>query len=108
MFVMTPPALIYLGMGLIVARIMLDGTNTHGFTWLQWLQFLVDAARITLLWPLVLLIEKVETWLKSDSIDQPSSVILFPDDQSKNFSEPENSEGALIPGRPGDDRTNQS
>ena len=108
MFVMTPPALIYLGMGLIVAWIMLDGTQFRDFTWLQWLQFLVDAARITLLWPLVLLIEKIETWLKSDSIGQPSSVILFPDDQSENLKEPENSDGALIPDRPGDDRTNQS
>ena len=66
----SPPALIYLGMGLILARILLDGTNTRGFTWLQWLQFLVDAARIVMLWPLVLFIEKFEAWLKSDSSDE--------------------------------------
>jgi hypothetical protein len=62
---MTPPTLVYLGMGLVVARIMLDGRQTRGLTWLQWLQYLVDAARITLLWPLVLLVEKVSTWLRA-------------------------------------------
>jgi hypothetical protein len=64
------PALVYIGMGLVTARIQLDGMNTRGFTWLQWLQFLVDAARIVMLWPLVLFIEKFETWLKSDSTDE--------------------------------------
>ena len=59
------PALIYLAMGLVVARIMLEGTRTRGLTWLQWLQFLVDAARIVVLWPLVLFLEKLESWLKS-------------------------------------------
>ena len=62
---MTPPVLVYLACGLLVARIKLDGTLTRGYTWLQWLQFLFDAARITLLWPLVLLIEKVTIWLKA-------------------------------------------
>jgi hypothetical protein len=66
----SPPALIYLGMGLVLARILLDGTNTRGYTWLQWLQFLVNAARIVMLWPLILFIEKFETWLKSDSKDE--------------------------------------
>lgn len=65
----SPPALIYLGMGLMIARIQLEGVNTRGFTWLQWLQFLVDAARIVMLWPLVLFIEKFEAWLKSGSTD---------------------------------------
>jgi hypothetical protein len=64
------PALIYIGMGLVIARIMLEGTRTRGLTWLQWLQFLVDAARIVLLWPLVLFIEKLEAWLKPDSNDE--------------------------------------
>jgi hypothetical protein len=64
------PALIYIGMGLVIARIMLDGTSTRGFRWLQWLQFLVDAARIVLLWPLVLFLEKFEAWLKSSSKDE--------------------------------------
>jgi len=64
------PALVYLGMGLVMARILLDGTNTRRFTWLQWLQFLVDALRIVLLWPLVLFIEKLETWLKPPSDDE--------------------------------------
>jgi hypothetical protein len=69
---MTPPALVYLGMGLLVARIILDGTRTRGFTWLQWLQFLFNAARLTLLWPLVLLIDKVMIWLKATAEVQPA------------------------------------
>jgi hypothetical protein len=64
------PALIYIGMGLMIARIQLGDTNTRGFNWLQWLQFLVDAGRIVMLWPLVLFIEKFEGWLKSDSSDE--------------------------------------
>jgi hypothetical protein len=63
------PVLIYLAMGLMIARIHLGDTNTRKFTWLQWLQFLVDGARIVMLWPLVLFIEKFETWLKSGSSD---------------------------------------
>jgi len=66
----SPPALIYIGMGLMIARIQLGDTNIRGFNWLQWLQFLVDAARIVMLWPLVLFIEKFEAWLKSDSSDE--------------------------------------
>ncbi len=64
------PALIYIAMGLVMARIILDRKSTRGFNWLQWLQYLVDAARIVLLWPLVLFIEKFEAWLKSDSSDE--------------------------------------
>jgi len=66
----SPPVLIYLGIGLVLARILLDGTHTRQFNWLQWLQFLVNAARIVMLWPLVLFIEKFEAWLKSDSSDE--------------------------------------
>ena len=66
----SPPALIYLGMGLVLARILLDGKSIRGFGWLQWLQYLVDAARIVMLWPLVLFIERFEAWLKSDSSDE--------------------------------------
>jgi len=62
----SPIALIYLGMGLLMARILLEGTHTRKFTRLQWLQFLLDGARITLLWPLVLFLEKFERWLKHD------------------------------------------
>lgn len=64
------PTLIYIGMGIAIARIQLGGTNTRGFNWLQWLQLLVDAARIILLWPLVLFVEKFQSWLKSDSSDE--------------------------------------
>jgi hypothetical protein len=73
---MTPPALVYLGMGLLVARIYLEGTRTRGYTWLQWLQFLFNAARLTLLWPLVLLIEKVVTWLKATAEAQTAPLPL--------------------------------
>ena len=64
------PALIYVAMGLVIARIMLDGKSTRGFNWLKWLQYLVDAARIVLLWPLVLFIEKLGAWLKPGSHDE--------------------------------------
>jgi hypothetical protein len=67
---LSAPALLYLAMGLVIARILLENTTTRGFTWLQWLQFLVDAARIVMLWPLVLFMEKFESWLKSDSSDE--------------------------------------
>ena len=84
---MTPPALVYLGMGLLVARIMLDGTKTRGFTPLQWAQFLVDAARITLLWPLVLLIDKLETWLKSGPARVEETVIVIPSQNAEKIAE---------------------
>ncbi|MBI5301403.1 MAG: hypothetical protein HY868_04630 [Chloroflexi bacterium] len=61
---MSPPALIYLAMGVLIAYIHLEGTNTKRLNWLEWLQFLVNALRIVLLWPLVLFIEKLEKWLK--------------------------------------------
>jgi len=54
----------------MLARILLEGTNTRGYNWLKWLQFLIDAARIIMLWPLVLFIEKFESWLKSDPSDE--------------------------------------
>jgi hypothetical protein len=42
----------------------------RGFNWLKWLQFLVDAGRIVMLWPLVLFIEKLEAWLKPAPTDE--------------------------------------
>ncbi|MFZ6027509.1 MAG: hypothetical protein ACOYYS_07310 [Chloroflexota bacterium] len=60
----SPPALLYLGMGLVTARILLEGTRTRGLKWLEWLQLLIKAASITLLWPLVLFLERFEAWLK--------------------------------------------
>lgn len=87
---MTEPAIVYLGIGLIVARIQLDGKRTRGFTWLQWLQFLVDAARIVLLWPLVLLVEKVVNWLKTDTIPEHLQAELVSEkrDEFSPVSEP--------------------
>ena len=61
---MSIPEWIYLAMGAMVARILLDGTSTRGFSRLRWLQFIFEVVRIMILWPLVLFIEKVEAWLK--------------------------------------------
>ena len=61
---MSIPEWIYLAMGAMIARILLDGTSTRGFSRLQWLQFIFDVVRIVFLWPLVLFVEKVEAWLK--------------------------------------------
>jgi cell division protein FtsW (lipid II flippase) len=60
----SPPVLIYIGMGLITARILLAKIDLRRLTRLEWLQFLVKAGSIVLLWPLVLFLEKFETWLK--------------------------------------------
>jgi hypothetical protein len=65
----SPPVLIYIGMGLIIARIMLAKTNLRSLKWLEWLQFLVQAGSLVLLWPLFLFIEKFEVWLKSSEED---------------------------------------
>ncbi len=63
----SPAALIYIGMGAMIARIQLDGFDMRGKKWLEWLQYLVRAASIVLLWPLVLFLEKFEIWLHSAS-----------------------------------------
>ncbi|MEI7850158.1 MAG: hypothetical protein WCK35_30485 [Chloroflexota bacterium] len=61
----SPAALIYIGMGAMIAKILVENPVQHKKTWLEWLQFLVKAGSIVLLWPLVLFIEKFELWLKS-------------------------------------------
>ncbi len=61
----SPPVLVYLGMGLMSARILLEQETLRGINWLQWLQFFVRAGSIVLLWPLVLFIDKFEHWVKS-------------------------------------------
>ena len=58
------PVIIYVVMGAFITRIQLDKTNTRGFSWLQWLQFGVDVLRIVFMWPLVLFIEKSQSWLE--------------------------------------------
>jgi hypothetical protein len=88
---MTPPALVYLGMGMLLSRILLDGTQTRGYSSLQWMQFLFNVVRITLLWPLVLLIEKVEVWLKSDT-EMPMNMLVSEKNVQKN--EERSSDGA--------------
>lgn len=60
----SPAVLIYIGMGAVVAKISFEG-SARSKTWLEWLQFLVRAGSIVLLWPLVLFLEKFEIWLKS-------------------------------------------
>jgi hypothetical protein len=65
---MSLPECIYLAMGAIIARIILDKTSTKGFSTLKWFQFIFDILRILILWPLVLFLEKFENWLKSEEI----------------------------------------
>jgi hypothetical protein len=71
----SPPVLVYLGMGIFMARIILENTNLRTLNWLARAQFLVQAGSIILLWPLVLFIEKLESWLKpnGDSHDESHS-----------------------------------
>jgi hypothetical protein len=61
---MSIPEWIYLAMGALIARILLDGTTTRGLGRLDWLRLIFNIVRIVFLWPLVLFIEKVEAWLK--------------------------------------------
>jgi len=61
---MSIPEWIYLAMGGMIARIHLDGTQTRGFSRMDWVRFIFDVIRIVFLWPMVLFIEKVEAWLK--------------------------------------------
>ena len=69
------PALIYVGVGLLVARISLEGTSTRGYTWLQWIQLAVTASYTSLLWPLILLEEKVTAWLKAAPLEEEVLVV---------------------------------
>lgn len=63
----SPAVLIYLGMGAVTAKIIFEGSSMRGKKWLEWLQVLVKAGSIVLLWPLVLFLEKFDIWLKSSS-----------------------------------------
>jgi hypothetical protein len=63
---MSLPEIIYLAMGVIIARIRLEKTSTKGFTKLQWIQFIFDILRVTVLWPLVLFLDQFEAWLKNE------------------------------------------
>lgn len=71
----SPPALLYLGIGLVTARILLEGAQTRGLKWLEWLQLLLKGASITLLWPLVLFLERFEAWLKDARPATPESEV---------------------------------
>lgn len=63
---MSLPEFIYLGMGAIVARVLLEKTDTHGYKSLQWAQFIFYILRIVVLWPLVLFLETFVGWLKTE------------------------------------------
>jgi hypothetical protein len=65
---MEPAIVIYLAMGLVAAKILLDGSTPKpdGSKAFFWLELTLKTAWITLLWPLVLFTEKVEHWLKDD------------------------------------------
>jgi hypothetical protein len=57
------PALIYIGMGIVLARILSDRGLLQTTGWFRWVQFSVDVLRIVLLWPLVLFTDKLTEWL---------------------------------------------
>jgi hypothetical protein len=69
------PLSIYIVMGAIITRIQLDHTDTHGYHWLQWMQFIVDVLRIVFMWPLVLFIEKSQSWLGTPTHAEDSSPV---------------------------------
>jgi hypothetical protein len=58
----SPPLLVYIGLGIVMARILLEGKGRRG---LGVLGLLVKAATIIMLWPLVLFAEKLMDWLRS-------------------------------------------
>ncbi len=60
----SPPVLVYLGMGIMSARILLEGQTPRVWGFLVWAQYLVRAGSIVLLWPLALFLEKFEAWAK--------------------------------------------
>lgn len=68
----SPAVLIYLGMGAMTAKIFLEGSAPRGKPAIDWLRYLVQAASITLLWPLFLFLEKFESWLKSSNEEKLS------------------------------------
>lgn len=63
---MSLPEFIYLCMGAIIARVMLEKTITTGFSSMQWAQFVFDILRIVVLWPLVLFLNTFIGWLKTE------------------------------------------
>jgi hypothetical protein len=63
---MSLPEFIYLAMGALLARILLEKTSTKGFSALQWAQFIFNIMRILILWPLVLFLDKLDSWLKTE------------------------------------------
>ncbi len=66
----SPPLIIYIVMGIVIARILLEKVNWRGQTWLEWLQSLVKAGSAVLLWPLMLFFDKVQDWLRTSAADK--------------------------------------
>lgn len=63
---MSLPEVLYLAMGAIIARILLEHTTTKGYSTLQWSQFIFEVLRIIILWPLVLFLRTFQSWLKEE------------------------------------------
>ncbi|MBA4384172.1 MAG: hypothetical protein C0410_05500 [Anaerolinea sp.] len=67
------PLSLYIVMGIIITRIQLDKTSTREFRWLQWMQYGVDVLRIVFMWPLILFIEKSQSWLEKSASSEELS-----------------------------------
>jgi len=78
---MSIPEWIYLAMGAVIARIILNGTQTQGYRPMDWIRLVFDISRIVILWPLVLFVEKIESWLNAEPqshyLENTKDVILY-------------------------------
>jgi hypothetical protein len=63
---MSIPELMYLAMGALTARVLLVGTGVEHRSGMDWLRLIFDILRIVILWPLVLVVDKVKEWSKTD------------------------------------------
>ena len=73
---MTIPGFIYLAMGALLARILLDNTQTHAYRPIDWFKLAFDILRITMLWPLVLFTEKATEWLHREPKVEVPVIVL--------------------------------
>lgn len=83
---MSIPGLIYLAMGAVVARILLDGTLTQGYRTMEWFTLAFNIARIIFLWPLVLFIDRFEGYLKQEPAAAVPAVMI--EESAGVFEEP--------------------
>ncbi len=63
---MALPEILYLAMGAIIARILLENVFSKGFSEMQWSQVIFEVLRIVVLWPLVLFLRTFESWLREE------------------------------------------